>query len=78
MTPEEFKKFKALTQDEQINLFVKARKNLNMSQTDLGDRLEIYGYAGGRRTVQSWEHGKANIPPLVYDLILNNFKSLGG
>ena len=74
MTPEEFKKFNRLSQEKQIELFTEARKNLKLSQAELGEKLEIYGYAGGRRTIQSWEHKKAKIPALVYELLISNFK----
>ena len=74
MTSEGFKKWKALNQMQQVKAFKEARKVLGLNQTELGERLELYGYSGGKNTVQAWEQGRGKIPPLVYDLMVEQFR----
>jgi len=74
MTPNDFKEWQALNTVQQTRKFKAARKVLKLSQTELGERLRLYGYSGGKNTVQSWEQGRGKIPPLVYDLILEQFR----
>jgi hypothetical protein len=68
LKPQEFNK---LSFDDRRKLFVEARNDLGISQSELGKKLKPYGYSGGRATVQSWELGKVPVPFLVYILISN-------
>ena len=69
MTAEDFKRWAALTGVQQVTKFKKARKALELTQPELGDKLNLYGYKGGAATVKTWEQGKAKIPPLVYEFV---------
>lgn len=62
---------------QQIKALIKARKELKLTQSQLGDELKIYGYKGGVATVQSWEQGVVKIPVLVFDLVESGFAERG-
>ena len=73
MTPQQFKEWSKMTTEQQTELFKNSRKELKLNQAELGEKLSLYGYSGGRSTVQKWEQGLIKIPPLVYDLIVCGF-----
>jgi len=73
MTKQEFKWSQSLSQEHQIMHIKAARKALGLTQTQLGDKLRLYGYRGGRATVQKWEQGLCKIPVLVYELMREGF-----
>jgi len=69
MTTADFAEWATLTRMQQVKKFKGARKALKLNQTELGEKLAIYGYKGGVNTVGTWERGLSVIPPLVYSLI---------
>ena len=73
MTTEDVKKWAALSQVQQVKKFKEARKALKLNQTELGANLEPYGYKGGVDTIGKWERGLSAIPPLVYELVFEDF-----
>jgi len=78
MTKKEFKQWKLLSQEHQIMRVKDARKALGLTQAQLGDKLRLYGYRGGRATIQKWEQGLCKIPVLVYELMREGFAERKG
>ena len=74
MTLEDFKEWNNQDKDIKRHRLKQARINLGLTQIDIGDRLRHFGYQGGRSTVGSWERGITPIPPLVFELIKENFR----
>jgi DNA-binding XRE family transcriptional regulator len=73
MTKQDFKDWSSLSQTQQVNKFKFARISLGLTQIELGEELEIYGYRGGRKTIEAWEQGLRKIPFLVYELVYEEF-----
>jgi len=73
MTVIDFDRWNHLTQVTQIKRFKSVRKKANMTQKQLGEALVVYGYRGGVATIKSWEQGRSKIPPLVYELMYEEF-----
>jgi len=73
MTIIDFDRWNKLSQAMQIKRFKSARRKQGLTQKLLGEYLTVYGYRGGISTIKSWEQGRVQIPPLVFELIYEEF-----
>ena len=73
MTIYDFSVWNKLSRPQQAHYFRMVRKSKKLTQKSLGQDIALYGYTGGTATVKSWEQNRSRIPPLIYELIKEDF-----